>query len=423
MNGGIVVGGLRSKANWALAIVTTGFLASYPFSHTVAGGLVSSACGAAMVGGIADWFAITALFRRPLGISWRTELIPRNREKILSIIVDMVEQELLTTDNIKRTLGKYDLAAVFHHYLTDCGGTKQVKELLEAAAVQFVNHADKQELSRSLNIMIRKELTKLELSPLLAAAIEWSLHSGYGDKLITFLFAEGRRLAAGQQAEKLIEQVVTAALATYEQGRTRRRVFDTVAAAIMGLTPERTAKLIQQQLLQYLDSCHEPDHTLRVKVRNWLLRAAAALKQDSRIKEAIERWKQEQLARPEVVEQHIFTMIERIWSGDGGAVLPERLHRLVNSHVDEWVESFATDKVHQQQFDAAVKAVLIKWVEHHHGELGELVRQRVSRLSAEDLADFVETRAGNDLQMIRINGSVVGGVLGLILYAADRWLQ
>ena len=417
------MGRLRSKANWALAIVTTGFLASYPFSHTVVGGFVSSACGAAMVGGLADWFAITALFRRPLGISWRTELIPRNREKILSIIVNMVEQELLTTANIKQTLAKYDLAAVFHHYLIDCGGIKQLKELLEAAAVQFVNHADKQELSRSLNIMVRKELYKLELSPLLAAAIEWSLQSGYGDKLITFLFAEGRRLAGGKQAGKLIEQVVTAALTTYEQGRTRRRVFDAAAAAIMGLSPERTASLIQQQLLQYFDSCHEPDHVLRVKLKNWLLRAAVALKQDCRIKEAIERWKQEQLARPEVVAQHIFTMIERIWNGDGEAELPERLHKLVNNHVDEWVESFAQNKVQQQQFDTVVKAVLIKWVDQHYGELGELVRQRVSRLRAEDLADFVEARAGNDLQMIRINGSVVGGVLGLILYAAGRWLQ
>ncbi len=68
----------KHKATITLGLVALGFVASHPFAHTFAGGLLASGFSAAMVGGLADWFAVSALFRRPLGIPFRTEIIPRN---------------------------------------------------------------------------------------------------------------------------------------------------------------------------------------------------------------------------------------------------------------------------------------------------------------------------------------------------------
>ncbi len=414
---------VQSKANWALAAVTTGFLASYPFSHTFTGGLVSSTCGAAMVGGIADWFAITALFRRPLGITWRTELIPRNREKILSIIEDMIGQELLTAANMKQTLGRYNLAALFIHYLNEWGGAQQGKEILQAVAIRFAAHADRQELSRSVHILIRQELHRLKLSPLLAGAIEWSLHSGYGDKVITFLIDECRRLGARKEVRLMLETVFSSAQLTYEQGMVRRQLFNAIAAAVAGVTPERGAAMAQQEILRLLEGWREPSHPMRLKMKTWLLKGAAELRSNSRYQATVEKWKDDVLAKPGFVQDRLITAFQQIVNGDGDISWEERLAEWIGSGVDKEVERFGADEALQQQFDREAKALLVRWIDDYHGELAALARQQLDKLSAADLAAFVETRAGDDLQMIRINGSVVGGLLGLVLHSLTWWLR
>ena len=414
---------VRSKANWALAAVTTGFLASYPFSHTFTGGLVSSTCGAAMVGGIADWFAITALFRRPLGITWRTELIPRNREKILSIIEEMIGRELLTAPNIKQTLGRYDLAALFIHYLNEWGGKEQGKDLLKAVAVRFAAHADKQELTRSLHILIRQEAHRLELSPLLAGAIEWSLQSGYGDKVITFLIDECRRLGARKEVRLILETIFSSAQHTYEQGMVRRQLFNAVAAAVSGVTPERAGAMAQQEILHFLEEWRQPGHPMQGKIKTWLLKGAAELRSNNRLRETVEKWKDGVLAKPDFVQDRLAAVFSQIISGSSVISWEERLTEWIGSGIDQEVERFVADLDRQQRFDREAKALLVRWIDDYHGELAALARQQLDKLSAEDLAAFVETRAGDDLQMIRINGSVVGGLLGLVLYSLTWWLS
>ena len=120
----------KNKAAITLALVFIGFAASLPFSRYFAGALLASGFAAALVGGLADWFAISALFRRPLGIPFRTAVIPRNRERISQAIIDMVEKELLTRENIKATLYSYDVAALILNYLVNYGGKQHIIDLL-----------------------------------------------------------------------------------------------------------------------------------------------------------------------------------------------------------------------------------------------------------------------------------------------------
>src|SRR5665648_847468 len=93
-------------ANITLGGITLGFLLSYPFHASFVGGLIASGCSAGMIGGLADWFAVTALFRRPLGIRpgkiIRTDIIPQNRERIFAALTDMVQNELLSQTVLQR---------------------------------------------------------------------------------------------------------------------------------------------------------------------------------------------------------------------------------------------------------------------------------------------------------------------------------
>lgn len=417
------MGDFRGKANWALGLVTAGYLASYPFSNGVVGGMICSTCGAAMVGGIADWFAVTALFRRPLGIPWRTEIIPRNRDKLLNIITDMLEKELLSSANLRQTLERYDLAGLLVNYTDRHGGREQVQEIIGMAIMQLVNNVDKEELSRSLELVIRRELGKLELAPHLAAALEWSLASGYGEKLIDFILAEARVLVAHEQVERALAQVIASAQAEYERNHAGRRFFNSLAQVFMDLTPAKAAGAVQRQLLTEMATWREPEHEVRRRLRQSLYTLAGNLRYDDELKNNIETWKNEYLLRPEFIRRQIFTVLSKLLSEERVGQLRERLQGMTAQQVDVWLDGVRTDEQKQQQIDAYVRTALVEWVDGFSAELAVLARRRVAEFSGSQLAEFVEQRAGNDLQIIRINGSVVGGILGLIIHIATWWLR
>ena len=416
----MALAGMGSKANWALAAVTAGYFASYPFSGTFTGGLVSSACGAAMVGGLADWFAVTALFRRPLGIPWRTDIIARNRDKILDLIATMVEQDLLTTANIMATLSRYDAAAVVRSYLSDGGGAEHVKELLATAGEELLKRADWPELSRSLEIALRREVEQIELAPLLADAIEWSLRAGYGDKAVLLLLDEARRLVIHEQALPVLAGLITAARSAYEEGRGRRKLFNTLADILLNLTPAKAAILVQQQLLALLNEWRQPGHSIREDIKDWLLAAAGSLRNDESLKAGIEAWKKEYLAKPGYLQQQLLPIIRSCLADS--AAPAGRIRAASEQWFDTWMAEWAGSRGRLRQTNMLCRQAVRRWLDAHQQELGMLVRRRLEALNAAQLSSFVASRTYDDLQMIRINGSVIGGLLGLVIHVVTWWL-
>lgn len=412
----------RHKANWALAAVTAGYLISYPFNGTFTGGLISSTCGAAMVGALADWFAVTALFRKPLGFSYRTALIPRNREKIFQIMAHMVEKELLTTTNIKQTLNRYSVADLLLHYLVDHGGKQEVKTILDAAGKQFIQSVDADELGRTLELILHKEGAAIKLAPLLAVGIEWSLHWGYGEKIVTFILDEAIRLAKKEQTPRLLGDLFLEAQSTYERGLARRKFFNKLVEQVMHFTPLRFGTIIQHRLVELLEQLKEPSHPLRGKLQTWLLSLVENLKTDEQLQQTVEAWKKEQLAVHWKLRDRCIALINQFYHPDEGELLEHRLEFLIHSKVDQWIEDFSHNDQLQQQVDSQVKEVLTAWLDNRHGEIGGLVLERLQQFTNDELVAFIEDKAGDDLQMIRINGSVVGGLLGMIIYGATYWL-
>ena len=106
-------GGRRSQiANYILIIAAIILLLAYPFQDFFAGGLLTHLAGAALIGGLADWYAVTALFRRPLGISFKTALLPNSKERTAEMARHMIESEILTVSNMYNVLKRHPIC---HH--------------------------------------------------------------------------------------------------------------------------------------------------------------------------------------------------------------------------------------------------------------------------------------------------------------------
>lgn len=409
----------KYKATVTLGVVSLGFFASYPFSGTFLGGLVASGCEAAMVGGLADWFAVTALFKKPLGIPYRTALIPRNKERIFNALSVMVENELLTKENLKNALGAYDISSVILHFIDDHGGRESAIDIVNTIIKDFLDKADPAEVGEVLTKIIKESLLEVEIAPVLADCLDWIVENGYADEILDFFIRQFIILAEQPEIKELFTKLFLEALEAYERGLNRRIIFN----HMLNFSPVQIAEAAQLQIVKKLYDLQNTDNSIRHKARAWLKDFAMKLRYDIILKQKVEAWKTKQLAKDNL-RRMITELTDNIVVelAKSGSPLDSLLTTMIKRHVDKLAQDFSDNKDEREKFDKLIKKILYNWVEAYHGEIGSIVKGSLSKFSDSMLADFVEERVGNDLQMIRINGSVVGGLAGIVIYLMTFWL-
>lgn len=412
-----------SVINRYLAIGTLGatsllYFAALPFEGSFGGGLAVSVFGAAMVGGLADWFAVSALFRKPLGISWRTAVIPRNRERLFAVIVQMVQDELLSKENIRRKIEGYDLSRVILAYLDERGGAKTVKRMLHKLVSDVLDKVDPHEAGQFIANFVRQDARLLRLAPLVRSVGEWTVQTGYDQKVITFVADEITSIAAKPEMRELIAGFLAKALSVYESEKGRRKLFNSIA----GVSPDNMAGFIQQQLVAWLANSKQEDHPLRLKLRQRLTDYLSRLADDPKTAEQLEAWKEKLQSELDIVG-----LIQRAlqWLLQQARQHPQQMaqwFRQVDRLVDQLLADFRVDRQQQQSVCKGLKLAIFGFVDSHHDKIGALVRERLAQFSDEELVAFIEDRVGEDLQFIRVNGSIVGGLTGGVLYCLTFWL-
>ena len=177
----------RYKATTILIVVTLGFLICFPFQSTFWGGLLSSGFCAAMIGGFADWYGVTALFRKPLGVPYRTEVIAKNRENIFNSLSKMVSEELLSKAFLKELIGEYDTSRLLIKHVLDGNYDIGAEKIVKVMLTDFVSGLDSDAAGNTLSSAAVQSLSQLKLSGILISAAELSMKNGYDDKIVDFI--------------------------------------------------------------------------------------------------------------------------------------------------------------------------------------------------------------------------------------------
>lgn len=408
----------RYLATGTLAVTSFFYFAALPHADSFAGGLAVSACGAAMVGGLADWFAVSALFRKPLGIPWRTAVIPRNRQRLFAMMVEMVQDELLAKEQIKRKIAGYDIAGVLVNYLQERGGIKTLKRMLHKLLTDILEKIDPQAVARFLERFVRENAADIRLSPLLRGAGGWLLETGVDRKLTGFIVGELAKIVATAEFRGLLSEFMEEALDRYESDKSRRKLFNQAA----GLSPNALAAFAQERLLTWLTGLERQDHPFLTALRQRFVLYLQRLEQEPQTTADWEIHKSELLAGVDIA-----AMAQRaaLWLLRQMAAPPQQTAqwlRYADHLVDKMLAAFQADPRQQQRVSAMVKQALTAFVDEHHHQIGALVKERLERFSDDELTVFIEDKVGRDLQFIRVNGSLIGGLAGSILYCLTFWL-
>ncbi len=407
----------RYKASLTLGLTAAGLLVSYPLKESFWGGLLASGCQAAVVGGLADWFAVTALFRKPLGIPFRTALVPRNREKIFQAITEMVQVELLSKENITKTLANYDISGVVLHFLDEHDGRRYLREIVYKFVHKFIKQLKPDELGAIIGRLLQQYTQETQVAPLIIESSEWLIMNHYDDSILNFSIEQLELISEQKQFRHLLADLFVEARHSYERDMERRRVFNN----LFQLSHKQVAEDVQKALLDYLSEVKHAEHPLRSRLKERLVQLLDELKQDAGLQQQIENWKNAQLTDRLDFIQFSTEFIagwqaEAICQGEQAAWL-----KVLTEQLNQLIDDFAASPDRRKKFDTQVKVLIGEWLDCNHTEIGSLVRTSLQKMTDDMLVGFIEDKVGHDLQMIRINGSVVGGLIGMVIYLLTFW--
>jgi uncharacterized membrane-anchored protein YjiN (DUF445 family) len=402
---------MRMTATGLLVLMAIAFIAMRPYEDMhPAFGYAIAFTEAAMVGGLADWFAVTALFRRPLGLPIpHTAIIPANKDRIADTMAAFLRAYFLTPQVVARRLQGFNLAASVGGFLMDrrSGGQSRLGEGAASLASDVLQSLDQERLGGLAKAGLRRQLEKVDLGPLvgqmLTHAIADRRHMPVLEGMIHWV---GRTLEAN---EPFVREII------------HRR-----ANALLRWTglDERLANGVLDGIYRlFAEVLVQPDHPMREQVEQALVQLANDLRFDPKTQAKVEQVKQEILANPAMG-----AWIDAMWERYRLALLkglrdPDKaLSGGLGESLEQLGKALSEDRELQILVNRFARRVLVGVVSRYGDEIVRLVSETVRRWDAGTVTQRIEGAVGRDLQFIRINGTMVGGLVGLTIHAVGQLL-
>ncbi len=403
-------GAVACQAARLLGLVPDG-----PPLHVVAAGFE-----AAVVGGLADWFAVTALFRHPLGLPIpHTAIIPARRDKIIESIVKMIEQDWLSPDVIGARLDSISAGRVLLEWLEAPEHAARVaapvRDLLRSVARLLTEEEVVDLLTRTLERQVGAVRIDASAGAWLARVAE----PGVADGVFTTLALSLAKLAERPRTAEELRWWLDRSAETLRDSGRRLVPFLLRRNAVQERLVDAACSYASTELRLAAD---DPQHPLRTLLLGAIRRFAERLQQGEpeAMGQAQRVWTAlaESLQARPLVRDMLGKLRDQL---DADLAAPESaLSALVERRLRETARDLLHDDAQRATFDRWVRDTLKDLVNRHHEEIGKTVRENLEQLETGKLVEQIEDRVGNDLQYIRLNGAVVGGLIGVLL-ALVRW--
>lgn len=370
-------------------------------------GYVEAAAEAAMVGGLADWFAVTALFRHPLGIPIpHTAIIPNRKDQIGDSLGSFVQDNFLNGDLVVERLEGVGVAQRLGTWMSDPANARKVGDQTRAALGGVTEMLRDDDVASGLEQAVVDRLNRIPLTPAVGRALDIAVEGNHHQTAVDALLSGVDRM--------MVENASTLRARLYNESpwwvpeAVDDRVFDKIVEGFNSIIREVHA---------------DPNHEIRGHVDRRARDIAVRLRDDPEMIAKGEELKAELLAHPEVR-----AWFSSLWLNLKSSLLeaaddPESdLRQRFEAALVAAGENLASDPALQRKVDDWMQSIVRHAVDQSTGEVAELISGTVARWDAEQTSDLIETQVGRDLQFIRINGTVVGGLAGVVIHAIGQLL-
>jgi uncharacterized membrane-anchored protein YjiN (DUF445 family) len=390
-------------------------VAAFPVRETWWGGWILAIAEAGIVGGLADWFAVTAIFRRPLGLPIpHTGLIPRNWELMAERVGVMVGGRVLTKDYVREEIARIDLAELLAR-----GAERISRADLERATGVVAGWAAEQlapATTAELLARVRRALAGQPVAPLLATALRVARRQGWDQRMIDGALVVLAEAMERPEFRAAVGEVIDDLLVRYRERLGVYPRFWMGLATFLGvLDRERLVRALHAGLR---DVAKDRDHPLRAQGIEVLTDLERRLGTDPALVARVEAAKAELLAAPAVaalLDDAALALTRTLQAelADPGS----ELRGWLVERLDRARQALIADGALRAELDAWAKTRVSELVERHHGRIAGFIENGVRALGPEGAVRLIEEHAGDDLQFIRVNGTIIGGLAGGLIYA------
>ncbi|MNH89992.1 hypothetical protein D3C87_456680 [compost metagenome] len=399
-------------AGISLGVMGVGFAATLPFHEGALGlRLLQGGFEAGLVGGLADWFAVTALFRHPLGIPVpHTALLPKNREKLTEAVIAMIETELLRKESIGEKIRSIRIAELALNKAKASIEAGSYNNVISSVLLSVVQNIPVNQLTGIIMREIQQVVDHLDEKAILNRLWDEIVSRGYDEKVLDMALDRVDAWVRQPEVRDMLGKVGTQQIQQIKLGG----LMQFAVNAFLGyLSEDKLGDLIQSFILRQVENFRDPDNLNRLKLIAILhVEVKTALERPEVLQE-IRSWKDnllEKLGLEKKIEAYIESLIERL-----------QLALASEEFQDQWLTPFLRTMLQRleesperiEQGEQWIQQQAVQLIEKHYSKIGALVRENLNKLSNAELVTFIEGKVGRDLQWIRINGAICGFLVGV----------
>ena len=398
---------VKTQAHCLLAGAAAAAVCAWPWAQgSLAADFIHHTALAATIGGLADWWGVTALFKRPLGINAPgTDVLRNNYERLTTGLADFVSNDLLTAENVMQAVGRENFAKLLLEHFAQQQNVERLWQTVRPLAQHALRSLNTRKAEQLLLSELPKYIASLRIPEILADALQKAVANGSFNGIWQLLTQEAKQILHKPEFTALLEGLTQMAEEKYNKDSLLRNLFVSgQAAKLAPLFVQLSISGVYDELAELekaLDALADPDSELRRQVDKWLL----ARMEDYRHDIAFADWLNSKLSQLATAKALAFK--ELLQTQDVDILLTLMQKRL---------QLLADSETEQSRLDGVLKELLLQALAMQHDTVYDLVLAKLHSYDRDVLIAKMELRVGDDLQNIRKSGTCIGGLMGAVLF-------
>ncbi|MFK8267475.1 DUF445 domain-containing protein [Capnocytophaga cynodegmi] len=371
-------------------------------------GYIKAFSEAAMVGALADWFAVTALFHKPLGLPIpHTNLIENRKKDIGDNLGNFVVENFLKAENIRPYVENINVSSFIVKYLNKEKNINILINEIKVKLEEIIENTNDKKITNFITEKSKLLLQEIELNTLISNVLEYLLKEKEHQKILDFIFLKIQSYIL--ENKDLIHKKISQESAFFIPDFIDKILADKITAGLANYMVE---------------AAENEEHSIRKEIENQLLLLKEDLKNEPHWKQKLEKLK-DNLLQSENIEKYaesIWVYIKNFLKEDLSKPLNDSiLKNYLKKSILNFTSQLQTDKQLQNRIDGWSQKTIYQFILKNRNEAGLLISQTVGNWKGRELSEKLELEVGKDLQFIRINGTLVGGLVGLIIYIITQF--
>lgn len=363
---------------------------------------------AAMVGGLADWFAVTAIFRHPLGLPIpHTAVIPKNQDRIAEAVGRFIADNFLKPELVAERVKDKDLSEALGRWLAEPHQSKALAEGLIQAVPSLLDALDDETVAAFLREQAHVAADGASVAPAFGSVLEALAEQGRHQAILDALLKQGYRLLEDNQ-ELIRDRIRGRSGWLMRFVSADKKVADTVINAVNDLLYEVASNR---------------DHPVREQLNAMVGEFAINLRRDPELQARVGSWVQEAARHPSVTNAMEAGWVEFKSALRRDCAAPDgRLRAWVENALVNLGAGLVREQHVREALNARLRSLLVELAARHGEDVARLVSETIRKWDSQTIVDKLEMNVGRDLQFIRLNGTIIGGLVGLVLHAGAEVL-